>query len=48
MNLSRYTELCKVSLRLKRALMRMRVLNPQPQHRRRRLSRMKDALNLAF
>ena len=37
-----------MSSRLLGALVRMRVLNSQSQHRRARISRVEDAFNLAF
>ena len=44
----RDAELCEVSSRLLGALVRLRVLNSQPQHCRVRISRVEDAFNLAF
>ena len=44
----RDAELCEVPSSLLRALVRMCILNSQPQHRRCRISRVEDALNLTF
>ena len=44
----RDAELCEVSSRLLGALVRMCILNPQPQHRRCRIPRVEDAFDLTF